>query len=376
VKTYLFFLAVSLATSGFSIGQEETGPDYFDPNFPEGVEFANPLESPDHLIPSDYDPSLIDLEERSQDFVLETKRIHIQGHPYAFNPSIIRWKGSLLLSFRTYSVKNGSTHQIGLVWLDDSFNPVGEPKLLEAPPDSYCLSKRQDPRLIQVGESLYMIYNNQLRIPEEREIRRLFVAEVFYDGFRFYTDHSICLTHFDNQHEMRTEKNWVPFNYQEELRLSYSLSPHIVLKPDLLQGSCETISQAWTPKIWNWGTLRGGTPALLENGEYLAFFHSSINLPTEHSNGKVIIHYFMGAYTFSAEPPFTITKISSSPIISPGFYKGASYKTWRPLRVVFPMGFISDERYIWLSYGRQDHEVWIAKLDKKKLFESLIPLNP
>ena len=86
-------------------------------------------------------------------------------------------------------------------------------------------------------------------------------------------------------------------------------------------------------------------------------------------------HYFMGAYLFQDQPPFAIEKISPMPIISPDFYKGPNHKTWKPLRVIFPCGFIYDENFIWVSYGRQDHEAWLIKLDRKKLMKSLIPFN-
>jgi predicted GH43/DUF377 family glycosyl hydrolase len=79
----------------------------------------------------------------------------------------------------------------------------------------------------------------------------------------------------------------------------------------------------------------------------------------------------MGAYTFSKEPPFTIEQISQEPIVARGFYEGEEYRTWRPLRVVFPGGFLADEKFIWVAYGRQDHEVWLVKLDKQGLLDSL-----
>ena len=98
-------------------------------------------------------------------------------------------------------------------------------------------------------------------------------------------------------------------------------------------------------------------------------------MATLHSKGKIIPHYFMGAYTFSANPPFKITRISREPIIGKNFYHGTSYKTWKPLHVVFPGGFVESDGYIWILYGRQDHEIWVAKLDKQKLFDGLIPVK-
>ena len=34
-----------------------------------------------------------------------------------------------------------------------------------------------------------------------------------------------------------------------------------------------------------------------------------------------------------------------------------------------------DEEHVWIVYGRQDHELWVAKLDKKGLLESLVDCN-
>lgn len=83
----------------------------------------------------------------------------------------------------------------------------------------------------------------------------------------------------------------------------------------------------------------------------------------------------MGAYTFKPHPPFSITAISPWPIVADDFYRPPYYKTWKPLRCVFPAGIVVDEKYVWISYGRQDHEIWIAKLDKQKLMNSLIPVQ-
>ena len=38
-----------------------------------------------------------------------------------------------------------------------------------------------------------------------------------------------------------------------------------------------------------------------------------------------------------------------------------------------PCGFIANSDYIWVTLGRQDHEIWIIKLDKFKLMQSLVP---
>lgn len=334
---------------------------------------------------------LIDFERDMLDsFVLETKRVEIPGYPDAFNPSIIRWQNSfllsfragdseeascdqnLLLSFRTRDPVSLSTNGMGLVLLDKDFNLISVPQILDIHYlDPAIAPRQQDPRLVAVGDKLFIVYSNIIEGHNISEIRRMFVAELHYDGCQFQVSTPECITQFEGENEQRWQKNWVPFEYNGKLLLSYSILPHRVFEPLLGTGTCSTIASSLGKINWDWGALRGGTPALLIDGEYLSFFHSSTTLASQHSAGKKITHYFMGAYTFSTEPPFEITKISLKPIVGPNFYNGIEHKTWKPLRVVFPCGFVAGEQHIWIAYGRQDHEVWIAKLDKYGLMESL-----
>src|SRR5690606_8028108 len=83
-----------------------------------------------YLLPCHAAEKYINLEERSQDFVLETKRIHIPGYPDAFNPSIVKWLGKNLLSFRFRDKETGNADPLGLVWLDSDFEVKGKPQVL------------------------------------------------------------------------------------------------------------------------------------------------------------------------------------------------------------------------------------------------------
>ena len=94
---------------------------------------------------------LLDLDEYIQDFVRETKQIHIPGFPGAFNAAVVRWREKILMCFRVRDGNGKSTFQIGCVWLDDDFNPISEPVLLEILGDRSTFDQRQDPRLIEVG---------------------------------------------------------------------------------------------------------------------------------------------------------------------------------------------------------------------------------
>lgn len=319
------------------------------------------------VLPKEY----LDLESMAQDFVLETKQIVIEGYAGAFNSSLIRWHDKLLLCFRVRNDKMISTFEIGFVWLDDDFNPISTPRILEIRNNSTPFSQNQDPRLIMMNNKVYIVYNNFIKL-DDLVTRRMFVAQLQYQDELFFIDNPVCLQPFEGWSD-RWEKNWVPFVFDDQLLLAYSLMPHRIFQPSLITGQCITVSSTGSSFVWQWGELRGGTPALRYGEEYIAFFHSSIKMPTVHSQGKSMPHYVMGAYTFSAKPPFEITRISPEPIIGKQFYNGPAYNTWKPLRVVFPMGCVMDEQYIWVTYGRQDFETWVAKLDKKKLYQSLIP---
>lgn len=319
------------------------------------------------------DDALFDLESCIQPFVLDTKQIIIPEFPGAFNASILPIDDKLLLCFRIRDKHMVSTFEIGFVWLGSNFNIISKPAKLTILNSPSTFEQNQDPRLIMIEKKPYILYSNFIQLGEV-VTRRMFVAPLHYKNNAFFIERPLCLHHPLEKLSPRWEKNWVPFNYHESLLLAYSIVPHTIVQPSLTSGESLLLDSTYSAHTWPWGELRGGTNAiLLDQDHYLAFFHSSTYCATLHSQGKNIQHYFMGAYLFSATPPFALTHISPVPIIGKNFYHGKEYKTWKSLRVVFPMSCFADEHYIWLCYGRQDHEIWVAQIDKEELLKSLIP---
>jgi predicted GH43/DUF377 family glycosyl hydrolase len=323
--------------------------------------------------------SNIDLEATKQHFVLNTKKIAIPEHPNAFNSSIVQWRGATLMSFRTIPIHFSLyplSSNIGLVWLDDNFNPDGKSQILELNPEknySPPISRTDDARLITIDEHLYLIYSDNVDPSVTEGGFRVYVAELDYDGENFSIVSNERISDFEGENPSRREKNWSPFEYEGELMLIYSIAPHKILKPIFGTNSCQSVAHTWSSIHWNWGELRGGTPALRLGNQYLSFFHSSTEITSLHSSGEKILHYFIGAYTFEKDPPFKVTQISPEPIVGNNFYAGPVYDFyWKPIRAIFPCGFIFDEDFIWISYGRQDHEIWIVQLDRHELLNSLV----
>ncbi|HSX10139.1 MAG TPA: hypothetical protein VLF94_00260 [Chlamydiales bacterium] len=117
--------------------------------------------------------------------------------------------------------------------------------------------------------------------------------------------------------------------------------------------------------------MRGSSAATLVDGEYLALFHSGFKMRSDASNGQKMWHYFAGAFTFSPQPPFEITKVSPFPILGEGLYTPSNTEK----KVVFPGGYVVSGPRIYMAYGKDDCEIWIATLDKEALMNSLVPVE-
>src|SRR3990167_6757490 len=130
----------------------------------------------------------------------------------------------------------------------------------------------------------------------------------------------------------RIEKNWVPFCIDSSLYLIYGEDLHTVLECDPSTGYCRRISERLEDLDWDYGIIRGGTPALKVDDQFLTFFHSSIENPDIYERRV----YFMGAYAFDPYFPFAIRAYTPSPIGLAEYYEETSSKKDRSKKVVFP----------------------------------------
>lgn len=314
-------------------------------------------------------------KESKDDIVISSKKIVIEDFPEAFNPSLLKIENGFILTFRyCLSPTYPWISYIGIVKLDDDLNIISEAQLLKTRNDeSITPSQAEDARIFYIKNKMYLIYNDNIDIidPKTNSRRDIFIAELQFIEDHFVLSEPFKIIHEDNYFAVNWQKNWVPFSFQDELLIGYSLYPHEILKTDLHSGLCTSFFNTTKKKLWKWGVLRGGTPALLVEGNYLAFFHSSTNIRTKESNYNAMPHYYIGAYIFSSKPPFNIQKISPSPIIGKGFYTNSSFNK----RVIFPGGFVTVKNQFYLAYGKDDSEIWIATIDKKNLLKSLITVS-
>lgn len=282
--------------------------------------------------------------------VKKVKEIKIKNIDNPINASLESYENDhYILSFR---INEKSSSYIGVSILDQNLEETGLYKKIDVKSPS-----AEDARIFKFNKDYFLIYNDEL--PIKHLCRAMHLAKL--NNQTFEIEYKTIL----DQHIKTIEKNWVPFIFKNKLFLAYSLMPHKIME---LIDPCENNlkhllfpnNPCYSRFFWKWGAPRGGSPAKLVDGEYLAFFHSSFGKKKKKK------FYVMGAYTFQAHPPYKITKVSKYPLIF-----GNNKKT----RVYFPTGFIikkeDDRETIYLSYGENDTTSKIAIIDKEKLFESM-----
>lgn len=312
--------------------------------------------------------SLFSINFSNKKIILASKKIFLKEFPHAYNPSILKFEDRYILTFRHCpDISKPWFSEIGIVILNQQFEPISTPQILQtrfkghkAPPQA------EDARILAHQGKLFLLYNDNVdKFVYPNVKRHMYLAELTYRDNQFDLSVPKKLSYVKPK---LWEKNWVPFLYENELFFIYSIFPHQILKPNLTTGECPTAYKHDFSNHWKWGKLRGGTPAQLVDGNYLAFFHSSNKGMEDRSSSKC--QYYLGAYLFSAKPPFQILKMSPKPI-----QDARLFLSDRSRRIFFPSGFLISGDNIYLVYGKDDREMGVAKIGKKALMKSLIDIK-
>jgi predicted GH43/DUF377 family glycosyl hydrolase len=165
------------------------------------------------------------------------------------------------------------------------------------------------------------------------------------------------------------EKNWLWFFHENRLHMVYKAEPHVVAEFD---SQCKFVREHKTGEDgklkWEWGIIRGGTPPVRVGNEYLTFFHSSLSTGDQYHR-----RYYMGAYTFEAQEPFRITRITPEPLLA-----GSWQDRWaknKPL-VVFPCGSRLKNNTWLVTMGVNDLDCAWMEIPHPDLEERLQSLTP
>lgn len=267
-----------------------------------------------------------------------------------YNPSLIRWKGSLWSTYRYHPHQSWKTH-LALVELDESTATATRHIPITVPVDLRSHSV-EDMRLWESQGRLMGAF------VASTVVVRCVRCTMNY-GEIVLTDHGADLMgvqtpQYGNNDVTALEKNWVFFDHQGQTHFIYACDPeHTVV----------TIRQHWkTPALpWSYGQIRGGTPPLPFRGKWLRFFHSQLPISDKPRDCR----YYVGAYVMNNEPPFEMLEISSHPILSGHEWRSPA-PHWKP-NVVIPYGAVEQGEGWLVSVGVNDSAACLVKITEKHL---------
>lgn len=285
------------------------------------------------------------------------KQIRVTNH---LNCSFIKFKGKIIFVYRMESMPWCSFTKLGICFMNESegnYFPVKESnKVLNLHSALHGYAKGyhvEDPRLFVYNDELYLSYCDGYQMAQAKiNHETLEASESFY---------------IDKPLKSRTEKNWTFFQHKNNLYSVYSINPHIVFK---MNGSnFEKQFETRFTSQWKWGELRGGTSPILTRDGYLSFFHSSLDM---QNNGR---QYFVGAYMFDKEPPFSVIAISEKPLLAGEYISESVPRLSSKIFVVFPGGVIEDGNGYNISFGYNDYQARYVHVSRETLKNNLIELN-
>jgi predicted GH43/DUF377 family glycosyl hydrolase len=314
--------------------------------------------------------------------IQEVRRLVVEGAETGYNPSAIRVTDDLILI--AYRVSIAPANSPGQDFVECAF--LNEDLRQQSPRVRLDLNSDgcEDPRLARIGNQVCLVYGIPMWDGSDWRQRRLAIAHLEVDetGLAVRVIDSSPLPPV--KPGVKCEKNWTPFQYNNDLLLSYCLIPHTVVKRRG-QGEWELLGETSRPIIWPSTYISGGTPAikLPQADEYLGFFHA-VSFPfdrlrdTECDELRFLSHsryYTFGAYTFASTPPFKLLKASPHPLTFEGMLNVPNTRMSRDERVLFPGGLLIDGEYSLLFIGENDSAMKAIRFQTDSLLKSLVPIR-
>lgn len=229
---------------------------------------------------------------------------------------------------------------------------------LDVYPNSYyrfSITNCADPRIIWTPDGkLLLIYSSTTKVGFNYECIRGDVIMDLNDGVQFID----TMRQFRVSPEELTtrQKNWMPFVHEGEIFLIASICPHIIYKFDLNTLKAEKVhEQTWSnPWFYN-EFLRGNTnPVQLEDGNYLATFHTAVW-------SDKMCYYDNGCYVFSGKFPFNVLRCANKTYLPAEGAIEPHFRNGNKIVCTFPVGMVREDDEILISYGDNDSVVKIMR---------------
>lgn len=277
--------------------------------------------------------------------------------PGAYNPSLIRFRGRLVMAYRYHGDTAKTTIGIAELGEDLKVISVETPDLNEDEGMSL-----EDPRLFIFKGELWMNYvvSTWPNFPSSQS-RNIKLSKP--DHWRVSDKDTYWLP--DRQ---TLEKNHVPFVHDEVL--------HLIWKSCLYDSDAgekdrwqviytpEDKREMKTPALrWPYGEIHGGTTPLPFDGKLISFFHSKILNDMPPTPWR----YYVGCVVRRAIPPFDMLAVSKRPILIGSEVGGDEARHHFKKNVVFSAGAVEHEGSFIVSVGVNDSQCAVVKLTEKDL---------
>lgn len=273
-----------------------------------------------------------------------------------YNPSIIRYDGKLLMTYRYHHDGTAAT-QLAIAELDDAGNVLNNSKLNG---QGHSL---EDGRLFifkgqlcicyvesQIGSSSHNCVTKYGRIVRDKEWS---IADTFQPQYGKNA--------WDGM-----EKNWVMFEQEGRLFCIYQSSPkQIVLE---LDGAKVVATHESDSPHWRYGAVKGGSVPMPYDGKLIRFFHARL----DNEAPPTYWRYRMGVCLMEPTPPFKIISIAEKPLLE-GTEVDDLSQTERfschhhKQRVVIPYGAIETPTSFLVACGVNDSQCGLVKVKKEDL---------
>lgn len=264
-------------------------------------------------------------------------------HQDGFNGSIIPFHNNWLCAYRTGNGKNAFPFVSHLCVLDKNYQTI---KYL----NSY--QKIEDPKLFKHPDGRILMFNSCW--DADRKVTCFGVSVIMNKKEELIYNWS----NLSLQQEKKWQKNWIPFLYNEQIYLIYSISPWRVLKLIENNENCFTTKTAyeetWNPQTWS-SVIRGNASAIFLKDSYLGIWHTP--------------KYEIGFFLFNQNPPFIPFAISKYPWICG---KDANYKLDtlpNNLSDFFAMSLNKKEDKILITIGENDQCLKIWEVSIEEIFK-------
>lgn len=277
---------------------------------------------------------------------LDSSRLITYPAGYAFNGSIIDYKGKTLLAYRAGWA--GSNCHICELGADDTPGPSTTLALVHP----LANFGREDPRLFIFRDQLHISFIGVQGHGGGNIITHQLYARLRDD----WTVEEVFAPSISARSPSRPntwEKNWGFFDLNGVLHAVYSIKPHVVLRIDGERVS--VITETPTEFTWHGGYLRGGAPPVLIDGEYWHWFHGAHDIPGGNWPTR---QYNLGLCTFEAKSPFRVTRMAEHPL---AMADHSTRPTDQYCSVLFPAGTMFDGKRWRVSFGI--HDRWLEIRD-------------